>query len=235
VVQAYYSVLNAHQGSVAALRFAALAAIHYVRPLGRSALGLSCGLKGNGMCFAAPVLDRFGWEWVTLAEDVEFHLALVKAGVRVDFAPEAEVLAEMPVSLAQAASQNDRWERGRLLVARGAAWRLIVDGVRHRSALEVDAGLEQMIPPLSVPFGLGLAVMGISALFGSWLAAELALAGIVAQCLYLMVGLSLVRAPWRIYASLAYAPVYIAWKIAVYARGLTGSSGSAWIRTARTR
>jgi hydroxymethylpyrimidine/phosphomethylpyrimidine kinase len=49
------------------------------------------------MCFAAPVLERFSWRWFTLAEDVEFHLALVGAGIRVDFAPEAEVLAEMPI------------------------------------------------------------------------------------------------------------------------------------------
>src|SRR5262249_2700768 len=55
VIQAYYSVLNAQDSAVAALRYAALAAVHYLRPLGRSALGLSTGLKGNGMCFAGPV------------------------------------------------------------------------------------------------------------------------------------------------------------------------------------
>src|SRR5215211_3370569 len=52
VVQAYYAVLNAHAAPTAALRTAALAAVHYLRPLGRLALHLSCGLKGNGMCFA---------------------------------------------------------------------------------------------------------------------------------------------------------------------------------------
>jgi cellulose synthase/poly-beta-1,6-N-acetylglucosamine synthase-like glycosyltransferase len=59
VIQAYYSVLNRGESSLAWLRYAALAALHYLRPLGRSALGISCGLKGNGMCFAAPVLERF--------------------------------------------------------------------------------------------------------------------------------------------------------------------------------
>src|SRR3712207_8306740 len=106
VVQAYYSVLNADGSALAGLRYAALAALHYLRPLGRSALGLSCGLKGNGMCFAREVLDRFSWRWYTLAEDVEFHLALVKEGIRVDFAPAATVLADMPVTFAQARSQN---------------------------------------------------------------------------------------------------------------------------------
>ena len=45
------------------------------------------------MCFAAPVLERLPWQWFTLAEDVEFHLALVQAGLRVEFAPETRVLA----------------------------------------------------------------------------------------------------------------------------------------------
>src|SRR5258708_22372365 len=78
VVQAYYSVLNVHASPLATLRYVALAAIHFLRPLGRSTLGLSVGLKGNGMCFTAPVLAQFGWNWFTLAEDVEFHLALVR-------------------------------------------------------------------------------------------------------------------------------------------------------------
>ena len=61
VIQAYGSGLNASASAVAGLRYAALAALHFVRPLGRSALGLSVGLKGNGMCFAAPVLEQFAW------------------------------------------------------------------------------------------------------------------------------------------------------------------------------
>ena len=97
-MQAYYSVLNASRlaRGRAALRGARRGPLPAAaRPLG---LGLSCGLKGNGMCFSADVLRRFSWRWFTLAEDVEFHLALVKAGMRVDFAPETTVLADMPVT-----------------------------------------------------------------------------------------------------------------------------------------
>ncbi|WP_348235518.1 glycosyltransferase, partial [Salmonella enterica] len=81
-----------------------------------------------------------------LAEDVEFHLSLVRAGLRVDFAPETTVLADMPVTLAQAASQNQRWERGRLQLVRSHVPRLVVDGVRLRSWLRLDAAIEQLIP-----------------------------------------------------------------------------------------
>ena len=233
VIQAYYSVHNSRQSAVAGLRYAALAAVHYVRPLGRSLLGLSCGLKGNGMCFAAPIIERFGWDWFTLAEDVEFHLALVRDGIKVDFAPETSVQAEMPVTLQQAASQNARWERGRLQLIRRHVPGLIKSGLLPLSPVRLDAAVEQLIPPLSVPFAL----CGVCFVLGLGLGAVEAtlLAGIslVGQVGYLLVGLVLVRAPLSTYVALSAAPVYIAWKVALYGRALFGGRAAAWVRTAR--
>jgi cellulose synthase/poly-beta-1,6-N-acetylglucosamine synthase-like glycosyltransferase len=233
VIQVYYSVLNARASAVAGLRFAALAALHYLRPLGRSALGLSCGLKGNGMCFAAPILDRFAWRWYTLAEDVEFHLALIREGVRVDFAWETSVLADMPVTLAQARSQNARWEQGRLQLVRSHVPRLLADGIRERSFLKLDAAIEQLMPPLSVPVALGGACLLVSEALGSELAALLAAFSLLGHLAYLAAGLAMVGASWRAYVALSSAPVYIAWKVGLYAQALLTTRASAWIRTAR--
>jgi cellulose synthase/poly-beta-1,6-N-acetylglucosamine synthase-like glycosyltransferase len=234
VIQAHYSVLNPHESALAGLRGAALAAVHYLRPMGRLVLGLSCGLKGNGMCFAGPIIERFGWDWYTLAEDVEFHLALVRQGIRVDFAPEASVMADMPVTLRQAASQNDRWERGRLQLVREHVPRLLLDGFRLGSFLRLDAAVEQLIPPLSVPFAVAaLCVVGLTALgstVGMWVAA-LALLGQVA---YLLAALALVGAPRTSYLALGAAPIYIAWKLGLYSRALVNTRSTAWVRTART-
>ncbi len=232
-IQAYYSVLNADQSAIAGLRYAALAAVHYLRPLGRSVFGLSCGLKGNGSGFDASILREFSWRWFTLAEDVEFHLALVERGIGVQFAPETWVKADMPVSLRQAASQNSRWERGRLELIRLHVPRLLLSGLRQRSLLQLDAALEQLIPPLSVPFALGaLSVPSGLALGNPYLAAA-ALACLVGYAAYLVAALALVRAPWRIYATLAIAPVYITWKVGLYARSMLGARSTAWVRTAR--
>jgi cellulose synthase/poly-beta-1,6-N-acetylglucosamine synthase-like glycosyltransferase len=233
VVQAYYSVFNARASSVAALRYAALAAVHFVRPLGRAALGLSCGLKGNGMCFQAGVLERYSWEWFTLAEDVEFHLVLVQDGIRVDFAPEATVLAEMPVTLEQAASQNARWERGRLALVRSHVPRLLATGVMERSPLRLDAAVEQLIPPVSVPFALSGICLAGAVLLRLAPAAVLAAVGAGGFVLHLFSGLALVRAPLSAYAALGYAPVYIVWKAGVYARAAVGGGHRPWVRTAR--
>jgi 1,2-diacylglycerol 3-beta-glucosyltransferase len=233
VIQVYYTVLNAGASAVAGLRFAALAALHYLRPLGRSALGLSVGLKGNGMCFAAPVLERFAWSWFTLAEDVEFHLALVRENMRVDFAWETSVQADMPVTLAQARSQNARWEQGRLQLVRSHVPRLLVDGIRQRSWLKLDAAIEQLIPPLSVPVALSAAGLLAGVALGAGPAMALSAFSVVALVGYLAAGLAMVGAPWRAYVALSSAPVYMAWKFGLYGQALVSARATAWIRTAR--
>ena len=233
VLQVYYTVLNVGESPLAALRYAALAAVHYLRPLGRARLGLSCGLKGNGMAFLAPVLDRHGWEWFTLAEDVELHLALVAAGLKVDFVPETTVLAEMPITFAQAESQNERWEHGRLEMLRQRGPALVLDGLVLRDPVRVDAVVEQLIPRSWCRWrwpgrrsaracGSGRAwPPGWRVKPGrpAWIhPGRAALAG----------------APRRVYRALAYAPAYVGWKVWLYGRSLGPRGATPWVRTART-
>jgi cellulose synthase/poly-beta-1,6-N-acetylglucosamine synthase-like glycosyltransferase len=232
-IQAYYSVLNAQQSAIAGLRYAALAAVHYLRPLGRSVFGLSCGLKGNGMCFDAGIIREFTWRWFTLAEDVEFHLALVQRGIAVQFAPETWVKADMPVTLRQSASQNSRWEQGRLQLIRRHVPHLVRNGIERRSWLQLDAAAEQLIPPLSVPFAVGAVSIPAALLLDSPGLAIASVACLVGYAVYLAIALALVGAPRRIYVTLLVAPVYIAWKVGLYARSLLGSRSTAWVRTAR--
>src|SRR5215208_1945050 len=109
VLQGYYTVLPVTGRPSERLREAALALVHFVRPAAKAALRLSCGLKGNGMCFDRSVIERFGWPTSGLAEDVEAHLTLVRAGLRVDFVPEAVVRGEMPDSFRASRTQQERW------------------------------------------------------------------------------------------------------------------------------
>ena len=233
VLQAHYRVLNPRASSVSALREAAFASLHYLRPMGRAALGLSCGLKGNGMCFDAATLDRHGWASVGLAEDVELHLALVRAGERVDFVPEATVWADMPTTLAAAKSQNVRWEQGRIGAARSDVGGLLREGLARRSAVEVDAAVEQLILPVSVGLAAGAAATLLAFLGGSTVLAAVALFGTAAIGVHVVAGLVAVRAPARTYLALAAAPAYIAWKVLLYARALAAPADVGWVRTRR--
>jgi len=234
VIQGYYNVLNPSESWGASLRNVALALIHYIRPLAKGVLGVSCGLKGNGMCFATCVLEQYDWSAFTLAEDVEFHLKLVSAGLKVDFAPEAMVLAQMPSSLKSARSQNLRWERGRIEMARQYALKLLVDGLRDRSLTKIDAAVEQLIPPISVPFALAVICLVASLLLGEPLLITLSGVVIIGHLLYVFGGLLIAHVPIRTYISLLYAPVYVMWKFWLYLSVLFALRRYEWIRTRRT-
>jgi cellulose synthase/poly-beta-1,6-N-acetylglucosamine synthase-like glycosyltransferase len=248
VIQAYYSVQNPGRAWSIGLRYAALAAVHYMRPQGRMVLGGSAGLKGNGMVFASEILRQYPWP-ASLTEDIEYHLQLVLSGERVTFAPDAVVWAEMPDTLARARSQNVRWERGRLQMVRRYVPRLLRRAFADKSLLLLDAAIDQVIPPLSVvASGSLLSLCAALALDwltrrARWLAgagsavgrAQIALgAGLVAaQASYVLSALALSGAPAVVYRSLVFAPVFVLWKGLVYVRILLGREQDGWVRTAR--
>lgn len=233
VIQAQYRVLNAGASSVTALRDAALASLHFLRPAGRTRLGLSCGLKGNGMCFEASLLDRFGWPSAGLAEDVEFHLLLVSAGLRVDFAPEVLVRADMPVTLAGSRTQHLRWESGRLRSLR-LAIPLLARGIVNLDPIAADAAVEQFVPPLSVAVVVGAGCALVQFLLGTPQLAFTAAAATAGLATHVVAGLIAVHAPPRAYLALLGAPAYIAWKVALYARSVLTPSKQPWVRTDRS-
>jgi 1,2-diacylglycerol 3-beta-glucosyltransferase len=240
VVQARYDVLNAQESWRTRLMSCALALAHYVKPLGRNYFGLSDGLKGNGMCFARKVLERVPWSGESITEDIEYTLRLVQAGIRVEFAPEAVVWAQMPTTGRQAATQRQRWEGGRYALF-GKAIRLLAEGIRARSRMVVDRAVELLIPPfvefLALP-GICVAV----AVVWLWMkpesmAARLFLGGwvmvLVLQLLYLSAGMVIARVPLSVASSLLFAPWYVLWKFCVYGAMLMRRGVGGWIRTER--
>ena len=60
VAQGFYGVRETEESPAAALRYAALACRHHLRPLGRTRLGGSSGLFGNGMAFRRDVISAIG-------------------------------------------------------------------------------------------------------------------------------------------------------------------------------
>ena len=232
-VQCYYGVLNKDDSWPATLRYVAFVLFNGLRPQGRDGLGLSAGLRGNGMCFAASVIARFGWGAFTLAEDAEFHLQLAEAGVRVAYAPEAMVLAAMPASLRGSRSQNVRWERGRLQLLRAHGPRLLAAGLCRRDPARLDALAEQLVPPLSALTGLTAFFFALTMALRVRGARGLALAVLLGQLGYVVTGLRLAGAAPRAYAALLLAPIYIVWKLSVYVAAAVGIKDSRWVRTQR--
>ena len=232
-VQGYYGVLNPEESWVTGLRALAFSLLHYTRRLGLAALGASAGLGGNGMVFSAGLRQAREWDAFGLTEDLELHAKLVEGGVRVAFAPDAVVLSEMPASLGQSTSQNTRWERGRLTLARRYAGRLLISGVTGRDWPKVNAALELAIPPMSVLFLLTATVLVASLALGLVAPVALAVGAIAGQCAYVIGGLARAGAPLRWWLSLAYVPVYVLWKGRLYLGALLARQPLPWVRTPR--
>jgi 1,2-diacylglycerol 3-beta-glucosyltransferase len=233
-VQVRYLVGNPSASHASALRYAAFALMDTVRPMGKQRLGLSCGLFGTGMGFTAELLERAPWTATGLVEDFEYHMRLVDAGERAEFAAEAWISSAMPVSFGQSSDQQARWEQGKLQLIRRWSPRLLRTGLARGDAVRVHAALEHMVPPQSLiaAGSAGSALAGV--LLGSKRLLSLSLATLTAQLVFVLAGLWLVRAPLQVYRALLVAPALIARKLLLYARLLGGRGPKSWVRTART-
>ena len=237
VIQAYYTVLHPERSWNTSLRYVALTALHYLRPLARMALGCSVGLKGNGMVFHRTIMRNHAWS-ASVTEDIEYHMSLILAGERVTFAREAVVWAEMPAELKDARTQNIRWEQGRLDMAQRYIPRLLKMAWTHQQPklpafVYIDAAIEHMIPPFSIVAGLSLLYLLMALFMQSASAIGLGIGLLVGQIAYFGAGLLLADSPRQVYIALLYAPLFVAWKIWLYLRILLGLDKQGWVRTAR--
>ena len=239
VVQGHYAVRDDDTGGNVGFRAAALAVRHYVRPLGRTELGGSSGLYGNGMAFRESVARANRWS-DHLVEDIELAVKLLLGGGRVDFAPDATVRAEMPETLEDATSQNQRWEAGRAQVAATFVPALADAAAKRRHGRRwayIDAILDLTLPPITTLFALtavsGAALRLIARGRLAALGVALAIGGLGVQIGHTLLSLRLVGAPAAVYRSLLMAPVHIAWKIALLFRMLRRKGPDSWVRTTR--
>ena len=233
-VQAYYTMSASGGSSTQAVRGLALALVHLVRPLGKRRIGASAGLKGSGMCFSRRVIEEAGWQAFGLAEDIEQHNRLLRRGFRVGFAREAVVTGASPDSLADARGQHRRWEAGRLAAMRHDAIPLLADGLRLRSMPRFDAGVELLIPPLSIVAAALVTLFIAGVLMNSALVWGSAAVGLASLAVYLLAGLWLQGLGWRTtFWSIAMIPGYACWKLAVYAQSIAAKP-MRWEQTRRT-
>lgn len=250
-LQGRYGVLNPGSGWRAALMRAAFELCNHVKLLGSDRLGLPVGLKGNGMIFTRATLASAPWTGRSITEDIDYGLDLLaEHGLRVEYAPEALVLAQMPITGTQGASQRARWEGGRYRLVRERVPRLLSAALRRRDARLLVAALDLTVPPLAELVGL-IALWGaVLAVAASHLDTSLRLASaaayaaaVVGLCAYVLVGLRAAGAGAEAYLALLRAPLYIFWKFALYGRALlTGRRGrdrakgaveDEWVRTER--
>jgi 1,2-diacylglycerol 3-beta-glucosyltransferase len=234
-VQAHYGVRNPGDSWRTLLMAVALGHFHRARSIGREALGLSCGLRGNGMCFRGSIVEKVPYNAFSLAEDVEYGITLARAGCRVVYADEVAVLGEMVTGEQSSRSQRIRWESGRRALSRAQSVRLLFDGLRERNAVLFDVGLDLILPPMSWIFiatsvSLALATCAVwflgTGLFALWVSAFSALSLFIV----VLIGWALSGSGLKGLLALGLAPAFVIWKM-----GLSWRQGNvdSWVRTDR--
>ncbi len=232
-LQCRYEVANRDQSPRMQLAALAFFGMNILRPLGRSRLGLSCGIFGNGFGLRTEVLQRVPYSANSLVEDLEYHLHLVRAGIRVHFLNQVAVYSEMPESSAAAGSQRARWEGGRIRMRRLWTRPLAAQVLQGRWRM-----LEPLLDLLALPLGSEVAVLGMALLLGVgsgtvWLAMY-GFVGVLTTTFYLGVAASLGGHPRQSLVALAAAPRYLIWKLFLLRKTHQAARGDApWIRTAR--
>ena len=236
-VQAEYGVQNALSSWRTRLMTIALAAFHDVRSLGRERLGLSCGLRGNGMGFSREVLRAKPYGAFSIVEDLEYGLELGFAGFRVTYIGEARVLGEMVTTERASRSQRRRWEHGRTVLTRQYLPRLLKEAWRRRDGCLLDLALDLLVPPLAqlaavTAVGSALALATLWTLGRADVALSIWGATSLGLCAYVVRGWFLSGVGARGLLDLLRAPGYVLWKLALlFAR--KDAKPDEWIRTGR--
>ena len=165
VLQGYYDVLHPDRSTVASLSYFGFALNRLLRYRGRTRLGWTTNLLGNGMCFHRDVIREHGWPATTIVEDLEYGMMLLLKDVRVVFVPEAKIFAEIPESFGRSRTQRVRWDLGKFAVRNMYFPKLLKAAFKRRDFAFLDAAMELIIPPFSLFVAV---VVGCFLLFSSF-------------------------------------------------------------------
>lgn len=236
-IQADYAIRNAASSWRTRLMAVAFAMVHTLRSRARERLGVSCGLRGNGMCFTTSLLAAVPHDAFSLVEDLEYGIRLGVAGHRVHYAGEARVHGDMPAGERGSRAQRRRWEDGRAQMRRAYAARLLLRGLLRRDRISLDLAMDLLIPPLSTIVAVTAVGLAASAAL-SWQAghvlsgARLWIVAAMGLGVYGLRGWQLSGTGARGLADLVFVPTYIVWKLALRLRSSARANGE-WVRTAR--
>ncbi|MBX7219087.1 MAG: glycosyltransferase family 2 protein [Blastocatellia bacterium] len=230
-VQSRYAVNNPADSIRTRLMNVALYGFNILRPRGRSRLGLSCGIFGNGFGLSKATLQAIPYDATSVVEDLEYHLRLVKAGRKVVFLDSTTVRADMPTGGKAVQTQRARWEGGRLRMMVEHTPELVREILSGRFRL-LEPCLDLLLLPLAFHLLLLLAAGSVPLLWVRGYAAV----GFLVVMFHVLAAIFVGGGGWRDVAALAAAPFYIVWKVTLVGKLLqTAQRNAAWVRTDRAK
>ncbi|PZU07004.1 glycosyltransferase family 2 protein [Sphingomonas sp.] len=208
-----------------------------VRQRGGRRIGAPALMTGSGMAFPWPVYASLDLATGNIVEDLAMGVDLVRRGRAPLFEPRATIWSH-PSSEQGTGTQRARWEGGFLATARIFGLPLLLRGIGRLDWQMLWMGLHLLTAPLTLLLILNAAAVALWGVL--WLIgaaplvapiAALGLCGLVVVAVlaaWALAGRAMLSA-----ATLARLPLYMVWKLALYARIVRGRETPDWIRTER--
>lgn len=199
-------------------------------------LGFSSYLMGNGMCFSATVLKKYGWDAFTIGEDWEYYARLISSGEMIAFANKARVYHQESSSLKQATSQRMRWSSGRFEIFQKYGLKLFYRGLFERDIRKLEASFPLILPNPSLGMNITILFFALSFLvtpssrsfFNVW-----SLSLILIQAGIFMIGVAYTEKKFKKLLSIFIAPLFLVWKMGIDVLSIIGFGRKEWVRTQR--
>ena len=235
-VQAVYLIISslAESPRVQISNFAFLIKNLY-RTRGMQRLSGAALLTGTGMAFPWSIFSEAALSTGSIVEDLDLGILLTRCGSAPLLVENAHVRSR-PAALGDTLVQRRRWEHGFLSALRNSAFPTLIGGIRRRSIKETFLGLHLCVPPFALLLVLSATTLALETLL-HWAGATswpiYALGSIAA--LALMLTFAAWAAGGRNYLSgsaLLHIPLYIFWKLPIYA-SYARRAEAEWQRTPR--
>lgn len=236
-VQVDYRVRNPGDSWRTRLLDVGFTAQHRVRSSGRSALGMSAGLHGNGMALSRSTLEAVPYTAFSVVEDIEYDLLLGRSDRRVIACDATHVAGDMPTTAKDAGVQRTRWEAGRTSIARGHRPAFIRRAVTRRDRVAAGHAADLAIPPLTTSvaaLGATTVLAAVAPSRSSGVALVLGWTGVVG---HVVTSVARSNNPAASIRALGRVPVYAIWKLRLTATrnwSEQRSGAGTWQRSARS-
>ena len=228
-LQCRYTVHNPEASLRTHLMHIALLAFNVLRPRGRDRWNLSVGISGNGFGLTKQTLQQVPYSARSVVEDLEYHLKLVQADIKVQFVDTTTVRADMPTGKKGTDTQRTRWEGGRFRMIREYIPYLLSSIFKGQFRL-----IEPLLELLLLPLALHVFLLLITLALPFYLTQIYALIGLTIVFIHVFGALWVGGGTWKDVAVLASVPFYILWKLMLMPRLLKAArKDMEWKRTER--
>jgi cellulose synthase/poly-beta-1,6-N-acetylglucosamine synthase-like glycosyltransferase len=210
---------------------------NWARPLGLAAFGLPCQLMGTGMAIPWALLYSLTLASGSLVEDLALGLTLADAGSAPVFCVSGKVTSQFPSSAEGAQSQRYRWEQGHIHLIATAFPKYLFRAIARKNLSLLALTIDLAVPPVSLFFILLAAMLIATSLVT--LAGVSSTAFLITALAFTALVSALVLAWWNFGRDVlpiqfsGLVASYIASKIPMYCRTLSGNITAHWKRTDR--